>query len=227
MRLLITRAEPDASRIAEQLQIMGHEVVLAPVAHCTPLPVEWPHNRPDGLVFTSRQAPALVMRDDLKHLRVLPIGKATAEAARAMGFTRVNPDAGGDRARLVDNAQGLLSLWWCCGTHLQGDLVSEMHRRGIMLERIPLYEMIAAKALPAAALSALKNQVLDAVVLMSAKTSERFIALLDSHEIDATWLRAVCLSEQVAAPLRAREWHTVAVAQTPDWHEMIKLLHHG
>ncbi len=224
MRLLITRAEPDASRVAGQLRVLGHEVLLAAVANCQPLQAVWPQAFPKGLVFTSRQAPALVERDDLKHLPVFPVGSATASAARAAGFTDVRRDAAGDRSQLIQNAKAMSALWWCCGTHVQDDLVADFRAHGVKLERIPLYNMVAATALPMAVCKAIDNKALDAVLLMSTKTTERFLALLDRHELDAAWLPALCLSDTVADPLRARHWQTVRVAERPDWVSLLGLL---
>ncbi len=222
--MLITRAEPDATRVAMALTALGHTVMLAPVACCQALPVVWPLVLPQALVFTSRQAPALVERDDVKHLPVFPIGSATALAARSAGFTDVQADAAGDRGQLVRKAKRFSELWWCCGTHVQGDLVADMRAHGVILHRIPLYAMVPAFALPDAVCMALKNHELDAVLLMSAKTTERFLALLEQHNIDATWLPALCLSAAVAAPLRAQHWQTVQVASRPEWTALQELL---
>ena len=64
----------------------------------------------------------------------------------------------------------------------------------------------------------------DLVLLMSVKTSERFLSLLDHHGLDGRWLTALCLSEAVAAPLRPRGWGEISVARTPELTSMLELI---
>src|SRR4051812_9693459 len=90
MRLLVTRPEPDATRTAETLRAHGHEVLVAPLLSTQAVQAEF-GGAYDGVLMTSANAArALAVHPragGLTRLRCFTVGKRTAEAARAVGFT--------------------------------------------------------------------------------------------------------------------------------------------
>src|SRR5688572_29455279 len=103
MRILVTRPREDAERLAEQLEAKGHAIVIEPIFTIEPMP-ETPLDL-DGvqalLLTSANGARAFGMRSPRRDLRVFAVGDATADAARALGFSDVE-SAGGDVADLVD-----------------------------------------------------------------------------------------------------------------------------
>ena len=107
-RVWVTRAEPGASRTAARLEALGFEPVVAPLLAVRPLAPLIDLTGIAALAFTSRngvEAFAALTSD--RDRPVFTVGDATAEAARATGFTDVRSASGDARAlaRLIAEAE--------------------------------------------------------------------------------------------------------------------------
>lgn len=148
--VLITRAEPDALRLADELRNRwgcGVGVVLSPLLEMVPV-----GDMPDirgmaGLIFTSRYAVEIFAR--LSPRRDLPcyaVGPATAAAARDSGFTVRQAD--GDAPALValikkDRPGGpLLHLR---GAHMAYDIAGALNEAGVPTSEAVLYKQRAGR----------------------------------------------------------------------------------
>src|SRR5215813_12527695 len=100
MRLLITRPEPDATRLKARLEELGLEATIDPLVNIT-------FNKADEIELSEAQALIATSRNGLRALaarsevleiaRKLPaftVGDATAADARALGFEVVLAGAG-------------------------------------------------------------------------------------------------------------------------------------
>ncbi|PHQ70050.1 MAG: uroporphyrinogen III synthase, partial [Sneathiella sp.] len=91
MKILITRAEPDASRLAGILSKLGHETVASPMMTITALPGT--QVNVDGvqalLVTSANGARALGRATAFRDVTVYAVGAATAETVRGEGFDKV------------------------------------------------------------------------------------------------------------------------------------------
>ena len=210
MRVVITRALPEAERTAERLRALGAEPVLAPLLTIVPRAFDTEVDGAQALLFTSTNGARAFPRS-VRDVPVLTVGDATAEAARDVGFTNVRSGDGNvsDLATLVKHtlnpAKG--KLVHIGGAHLAGDLAGELKAAGFVVERRIAYEAVAASALPAAF-----NGPLDAVLFHSARAAETFMALGAPR---AAELVAACISEAAAAPLRKAAWKRIIVAPAP------------
>jgi uroporphyrinogen-III synthase len=103
MRVLITRPEPDATRLAEALRARGHEPVPAPLMTIVVSQAPPPREIADAvLLFTSANGARAAEAHNVRAKRVVfAVGEATAQAAREAGF-RVEGVAGGDVASLTE-----------------------------------------------------------------------------------------------------------------------------
>ena len=91
MRVLVTRAEPEASGLAEALRARGHEPVVAPLLrHDTLTPPTDLEARLDVvqavLLTSANGARALATATRRRDLRLLVVGDTTAETAERLGF---------------------------------------------------------------------------------------------------------------------------------------------
>ena len=234
MRLLVTRPEPDATRDAGMLAARGQEAVLAPL-----LTIEFIGDVPldlvgaQALIVTSRNAlRALTSHRRLDEARKLPlfaVGEATARAAQDLGFGKVvkGPGTGASLAELITRKLNpergpLVHL---AGESLAFDLKSALETQGFSLRQPVLYRAVAARELPAEALSSLKAGELDGAILMSPRTAKTFALLIDKHGVvtQAKRLVCYCLSQAVAevlAPLGFR----VRVAARPREEDVLALV---
>ena len=113
MTILITRPEPDGSRLARILNKMGYDSRLAPMMEIENLPGETLDvGGVQALLVTSANG-ARAVRRVLKpgDIPVFAVGEATAEALHNEGFTNVKV-AGGDVIVWGERRAQVVLLFW-------------------------------------------------------------------------------------------------------------------
>lgn len=230
MHVLVTRPEPQATRTAALLTERGHRTHIAPLAVIELLrPALPPAAAVDAVLLTSANAvPALRA---YRHLPVYTVGDATAAAARAAGAMRVI-SADGDWLRLAALLTGpkgppagsrLLHL---SGTAIAGDLAGAVRAAGFPCERRAVYTVRAADALPPELLRLLDVGTLEAALFFSPLHARTCCRLVEEAAVGnkLAGIRAICLSEAVAQPLRELVWQGVKVAEAPTLPALIDCL---
>lgn len=205
VRILITRAEPDASAFAGQCRAHGFDPVLAPVMqidlHKTPVNL----TGVGALAFTSANGVrAFAANEARRDLPVFAVGAVTAAAAKAAGFCDVRA-AGGDVDSLADHIASESATLEGCLLHLAGedragDLVASLDARGVPAKRQTLYTAHATRALPPAVVDFLKSDPPEWAAFFSPRTARLFIELAHQAGLaDAlAQINAACLSDAVA-----------------------------
>lgn len=234
MRLLVTRPEPDATRLAETLRAHGHTPVVAPLMHIGMRGTAPDLSGVQGLLFTSANGVRALVHHlgALSPLAALCVGEATGEAARAAGARKVIV-SGGDAAALAATVRGACdpaagALVHVAGTHRAGDLQGALEAAGFRVRRAVLYEAVAVDALPEAARAALAAGTLDGVLLYSPRTARLYGALVTRAGLADSVCRvaAYCLSPAVAAALKesGAPVGKVHVAPRPETAALLGLL---
>ena len=226
MRVLVTRPSPGAERTADRLTAMGHEPVVAPLLaiRATGEPVP---GAADALVVTSAQAvPAMGGLD--RDLPVLAVGARTAQTLREAGFrdVRAGPGAAAGLARLAaaDLPRGI-RLLHVAGRDRKAEPAASLAAAGFRVAVWEAYEAAAAARLPEPAREALARHTLDTILHFSRRTATLLLSLAGEEGLGPA-LRAprhLCLSEDVAAPLRAAGLDPVAAAR-PDEDALLAAL---
>ena len=232
MRLLVTRPHPDAERTAAALRARGHFALIAPMLDTLFLPPPATLAPPAAILFTSANAVRavaawpveLVPRDIL----ALTVGDRTAEAAVEAGFTSVT-SASGDSSALAELAEADLDpargpLLYPTIAAPAGDLAARLAASGFAIAKVEAYRMVAARALPPDAVSALAAGTIDGVLLYSRRTSETFLALTKAQRPHLAAMLFYCLSADVAAPLGDRP---VRIPDRPSEAALLALLGEG
>lgn len=218
-KVLVTRAEPGASRTAARLEALGFEPVLAPTSTIEPLQVAIELNPGESLALTSPNGAMAAGRLlSTREPNVFAVGDATADTARAIGFTQVT-SAQGDGAGLASAIAeaGVDSILHIRGRDQAFDLVSALSTQGIKARSVIAYIAQPAPALPDTALEALDQGAL--VLIHSAKGGERFVTLCPSS---AALHRYAVISEAAATPLRAAGATRLSVSERPDETALLK-----
>ena len=235
MRLLVTRPEEDSAPLVDALVALGHEAVRAPLLTIRFVDdVSLPEGRWQALLFTSANGVrALARRSEAASLFSLPVfavGAASADAARAAGFSSVEA-AGGDVGSLAAHVAGALRpgegpLLHVAGTVVAGDLAGALAVEGFEVKRAVLYEAALARELPVAAREAIAGGSVDGVLLYSPRTARAFASLVLDAGLAAqvAGLVAYCLSSNVAEALADLPGLTVKIAREPDQAALIALL---
>jgi uroporphyrinogen-III synthase len=232
MQLLLTRPEAESQSLRDRLQAMGHAVDAAPM-----LAIRQKHDVAldladvRALLFTSANgvrafADATPRRDFI----VYAVGPASALAAQAAGFTRVEA-AGGD----VDLLAGLVrarhsraagALLHAAGSARAGDLQAMLQQDGYDVRRVVLYDAETAIQLPPAVAARFAAKGYDGVLFFSPRTAATFVNLAQAAGIagGAAVATAWCLSDNVAREASVLPWRDVKVARSPGEADLVALL---
>lgn len=231
-RLLVTRPEEDAGRLATALVAMGIEPVLAPMIDVAFL------DRPEPdlvdvqalLVTSANGARAFARLSARRDLPVLAVGDASAAEARRLGFGAVRSASGtvADLARLTEQAASRDGgpLLHVAGTAVAGDLSGLLAAAGFACRREVLYDVRPATSLPDAARAALAGHAVEGGVFFSPRTAAAFVAALRGDGLSGACggLTVFGLSTAVADALAGVEWRAVRVAERPNQESLLALI---
>jgi uroporphyrinogen-III synthase len=234
MRILVTRPEPDGERTAGTLRARGATVLVAPLLRMALVeqadlgPGPW-----GAIAMTSANAARAIMQHprlgELLALPVFTVGRRTAEAARAAGFSSVSSADGDQRdlARLIGAQHvGKLPLLYLAGEDRAGDLAAAVAGYGITTKTAVVYRAAQPTRFPPAVAAALMAGEVDGVLHFSRRSAEAFVAcgkvagLLDRALAPIQY----CLSQAVAEPLSAAGAGRIAIAERPDEASLISLV---
>jgi uroporphyrinogen-III synthase len=236
MKLLVTRPEPDALRLAGRLEELGHEAIIEPLLAAD-------FSDADEVDLSEVQALIATSRNGLRALKfqrahriaaelpLFAVGGATAKEARALGFKLIVTGAGtGEQlvpqiASALDPQAGF--LLHLAGDKLAFDLSGELQSHGFRVLQPQVYRMLPATRLSAVAEAAMTDQSLDGVLLMSPRTADVFVRLVTAAGLSAhaRSLTYYCLSPAVArriTPLGSGI--RVETASTPSLEDLLSML---
>lgn len=227
MRVLVTRPEPEASLSAERLVRLGHQPIVDPVLVAEPTGIALPDpTEIAAIALTSRAAVrALAAAPAIARLRgkpVFTVGDATAEAARAEGFTAVR-SAHGTWSDLADLLVGNIDptrpgrVLYATAPERSGDLEGVLSAAGLAVELREVYRMVPSAGLAPATVDAASRGAIDAVLLFSRRTAEVFVSHLTDTANSADWLAIPvhAISASVAARATGAGFRSVRVASEP------------
>ena len=234
MRILITRPEPDGERTAQKLLERGCDVLLGPVLRIKHLEEADLCAGPwDAVAMTSANAAHALERhsrcQELVQLPVLTVGRRTAEAARAVGFTNIASADGNAEAlaRLIGGGLvGGNKILYLAGEDRAGDLATAVAPHGVTIETVVVYRAVAADCLPEAVATALQVGEVNGVLHFSRRSAVIYLDCARAAGVLDSALRPFhyCLSKAVAEPLIAAGARRVAVAKSPEENALLDLV---
>lgn len=225
MRVLVTRAEPEAARTVAALAGRGAEAITAPLFTAEAVAAEIDSDGLSGLLVTSPRTPRFLPSSliaSLRHKPAYAVGDRTAASLGAAGFSDVTSAAGDveDLAKLVAATAGRgATLLHAGGEDRAGDLAVALAGHGVAVRAATLYRMVAAPVWPAAARDALVAGTVDAVLHYSPRAAATYAALAmadDSTTAAARLPLQACLSEAVGEALNPLAPPRVILAARPD-----------
>lgn len=227
--ILLTRPQGASLRTKARLEADGHEVLDDPLLalHFFP-PASLFGALPDALVITSSNgARAIADHADLAKLIAVPVwtvGGRTSMAVRELGFSVAGEAP--DVSHLVEllRKKPKESILYLAAENRAGEL-SELlpdHR----VETRVVYSAVPSTALSPATAEALRAGGIAHVLHYSTRLAETYLKLAESAGLSGEALVPVqlCLSEQVAAPLRTAGAGIIRVAEEPREDALIGLL---
>jgi uroporphyrinogen-III synthase len=226
MKVLVTRAEGDAEKLAARLAARGHDSIIEHLMTIRFQPEAARSIGPflDGVqavLFTSANgvrafAGATARRD----FRAFAVGDATAAAARGIGFADVTSADGAvdDLAKLVMSRLKAKdgAVFHAAASVTAGDLQGLLEAAGFSVRRAALYEAVASERLSDATREAIARREIDAALFFSPRNAATFVRLAAGLEEGCKHMVAVALSSAVAERLAKLPWRHVAVASAPN-----------
>jgi uroporphyrinogen-III synthase len=224
--VLITRPEPGAAESARAVAALGWKAVLAPALTLTTLPFKAPANC-QAIIITSRAAARAL---PLSAQRVIAVGEASANEARARGFADVQAAAGDAEAlaTLISTslrpADGTLCL--AVGEGYALDLAKALRAKGFRVMRRVAYAARPSATLPQDALQALQQGSIHAALFTSPRSAQETMRLLrDAGLQDAAQrIIAIALSPRIATTLGPLPWAEIRTAARPDHAALLACL---
>jgi uroporphyrinogen-III synthase len=186
-----------------------------------------------AVVMTSANAARAIAehsrRGGLLGRPVFTVGRRTAEAARAAGFSDVTAAAGDKEAlvRLVgEGRSGGDPILYLAGEERSGDLAGNLAARGFLVQLVEVYRAVQATRFPAAVEAALVAGAIDAVLHFSRRSTEAFIGSARAAGILDAALKPAhyCLSGQVAEPLRPLATGPIRIPVRPEEIALLDLI---
>ncbi len=220
MRVLVTRPEEDAARIATLLKDRGHEPIVAPLLrvrfHDGP---EFPLDGVQVVLATSANGiRALARRSTRRDVPVFAVGPQTEEEARKDGFQTVRNAHGDSRSLAAATLQWASPskgrLLHVKGAEADGTLAALLKAQGFEVQGAILYDVAAVSKLPDETREGLATGRIDAALFFSARSAEIFKACAGG--LDLRRVIAVCISESTAAALAPLAFREVRIASEPN-----------
>lgn len=245
MRVLVTRAEPAASKTAEKLHKLGHEPVLFPMSRVTCVCGKWMDQDDTycGFIFTSANAITCLSDSDISDMKrsqapVFTVGQTTQKAALNAGLQRV-VCAHGNGAQLAELIISSVQAQQLSPTQQRPLLYLTTQDRTKTLEQALSEAQIFVK--PEIIYQVTSDfsqsdferlgqatdpaQRIDMVMFYSAKAVQRFFKSLTlSGKELFTSARYGCLSSHIASHIPEPYADRTCVAIAPEEHHLLAII---
>jgi len=233
LRVLVTRPQPRAADTALALRKRGHEPIVAPLSEIERLAEVDPNTGPwAAILLTSANGLwgicKFVADKNWRAIPVFTVGEISAKAARDMGFGDVTSARGNvsELTKLVaERLKPPARLLYLAGEERAGDLAGTLRADAFEVDLVVVYRFLSARTLPQTAAEALTGKI-DAVLHYSRASAETFLnAARNSNLLEAALTKPVhlCLSEQIAAPLREARAVQIRTAARPEEAALLEL----
>jgi uroporphyrinogen-III synthase len=234
VRILVTRPQPRADATALALRARGHEPIVTPLSEIELLSEVDVKSGPwDAILLTSANGlggiASFARNSQRRGVPIFAVGDVTAKAARDMGFTQVTSARGNvnDLIKLVTaRLKPPARLLYVAGAERSGDLAGALREQDFEVDLVVVYRLMPARVLPEAAAAALAAENVDAVLHFSRAAAETFLNATRNSNLLAAALNKpihLCMSEQVALPLRDAGAVRVQIAAQPNEEALLEV----
>ncbi len=231
MRVLVTRPLPDGERTAAALRARGYDVLVAPLMQVKPLAADLAGDWSAVIISSANAVRALDAWQitSLSKMPLFAVGERSADAAREAGFTDVR-SANGDADDLIQlvvtgDAGTAATYLYLAGEDRAADVEGELAKRAIKVRTLVVYKNVT-QTYPPELVAALRDHKIDAVLHFSRRSAENYVNGAKAAGLEQMALapRHICLSAQVAEPLRAEGVGQINVAPEPNEAALLAIL---
>ncbi|MEI6571930.1 MAG: uroporphyrinogen-III synthase [Alphaproteobacteria bacterium] len=231
MRVLVTRPIKDGTRTVERLKELGIEAVLIPVTAIRETRNTVPLTKIDAVLISSANAIRYLPDNAGAQLINVPtfcVGEKTASVARDAGFLSVTTGTGDGRALVglvASKFQTPASLLYLTGTPRKPFIEDGLKANGFQPLVVELYQTVSVDPWPGPARLGVEN--CDYGLHFSRASVEALLKAAENAGLShfLRTLNHLCLSEDVATPLREAGHTKIRVAPKPTEEDLLALLH--
>ena len=233
MKVLITRAKPQATQTSQNLDRSGHEAICLPLSEIIDLGTAIPELQYDGIIFTSKNAV-----DILKNRSWTPknfniptycVGEKTQQAAKAYGFNTTHTAYGGGKAltKLINEMNiNKGRLLYPSTPEKNFDMSQALKSEDLHIDTIDIYRANPLTPPRKESQKALKKVMKDYIFVYSALSGKNLMEILNTENLtnslqDCT---LIGISKQAIQFLEHIEWKEVLIADEPNEEQMITLI---
>lgn len=237
MKLIVTRPEPAASRTANKLTALGHEVTVSSLLEIVDTGNKTPAGSFGAMVVTSTNALRILaargIDDDMLQMPLYTVGDATAADAAAMGFSNIHSASG-----TAENLAGLVieetqtnpdrpqAILYACGVDTTPGLVENLREKRLIVQPWALYKANLVDQLTNISKEWLRNNDPVGVLMYSARSARQFERILEEIQppqgLDI--LSIFALSPKVKLALTPRLRNRCEAALSPDEKALFDLI---
>lgn len=237
MKLIVTRPEPAASRTANKLTALGHEVIVSSLLEIVDTGNKLPAGSFGAMMITSTNALRILaargIDDDMLQMLLYTVGDATAADAAAMGFSNIHSASG-----TAENLAGLVieetqtnpnrpqAILYACGVDTTPGLVENLREKRLIVQPWALYKANLVDQLTNISKEWLRNNDPVGVLMYSARSARQFERVLEEilppQGLDI--LSIFALSPKVKLALTPRLRNRCEAALSPDEKALFDLI---
>ena len=213
-QVILTRSPAECAQTAARLHSMGFDPLIAPLFDIKPVPHRVPEHDFKAVIATSRHALLTLephIRDRLRQIPLYVVGPATAETARALGFTAIRPgpgDAAGLAQIIVQEQSETEQMLFLTGEPRKPDLEAALGPR-FALTLCSLYRSIPRDAFPRDVLAKITDPA-PIWLHFSQKSAERAAKLIKNTGFEAFFAKGLHIA---LAPAITETLKNAGVAQ--------------
>ncbi|MGI9350470.1 MAG: uroporphyrinogen-III synthase [Rhizobiaceae bacterium] len=234
MHILITRAEPAASRTAMALHDLGYRPFVFPLSEVVDTGHEMPVSNFDGYVFTSSNAVRILKSRGWncgeREIVAYCVGDRTADAANSLGFSQT-VSSGGNAENLaelirMEGEKRPLRLAYPAGVQRSFDIEGVLAGSAVEVETVEIYE-VKSIIPPPSEIEKLFSKLGSGIVLLYSHNTAK-------HVCDVLFGRAgrklahrfsvIAISTKTAEAVLKYPWQDVYVADEPTEQSMVMKL---
>jgi len=237
LKLIVTRPEPAASRTANKLTALGHEVIVSSLLEIVDTGNKLPAGSFGAMMITSTNALRILaargIEENMLQMPLYTVGDATAADAAAMGFSDIHSASG-----TAENLAGLVieetqtnpdrpqAILYACGVDTTPGLVENVREKRLIVQPWALYKANLVDQLTNISKEWLRNNDPVGVLMYSARSARQFERVLEEilppQGLDILSIFALSPKVKLALTLRLR--NRCEAALSPDEKALFNLI---
>ena len=234
MRVLVTRAQPAASRTAARLASLGHEAIIFPLFEIKDTSTEIPTNPFAAYIFTSSNAIEVLQERQWRPVnpdaQVFCVGEKTAQSASSLGFTHITHAQGGARKLaekiICANLPASSNILYFTTPDRSFDLKSHLAPYELNIENLDIYRAEPIQFNADEFLTSFNETAPDVILCYSKRSAEQLADLINSTKIECRLkdIRLIAISEQAIGNLSQYHWNQTNVSPVANEEAMFHIL---